>query len=210
MDASRNDRGEAQSRAAAVTGAGANSVITATGAKCARSPSASNRRSRASRRHRVRSAREISCRRAVAATIRGPAQLSTTIRNFSATVQRRRPVSVTARTSIRDMMPLSAIASGSCRKPVPRVRRPSPDEYKGRHFAVSFQNRNPSSRTCAQNGRIRPEMAGGGRRRVQIGPGTGRCEITRVAADLAKGQRSSLVGRTKSGELRHQSRVTPY
>ncbi len=32
------------------------------------------------------------------------------------------------------------------------------------HFAVYFQNPNPPSCTCAQNGRIRSEMAGGGRR----------------------------------------------
>ena len=32
------------------------------------------------------------------------------------------------------------------------------------HFAVYFQNPNPPPRTCAQNGRIRSEMAGGGRR----------------------------------------------
>ena len=34
------------------------------------------------------------------------------------------------------------------------------------HFAVSFQYPNPPSRTCAQNGRISSEMAGGGRRRA--------------------------------------------
>ena len=32
------------------------------------------------------------------------------------------------------------------------------------HFAVYFQNPNPPSRACAQNGRIRPKMAGGERR----------------------------------------------
>jgi len=30
------------------------------------------------------------------------------------------------------------------------------------HFTVYFQNPNPPPRTCAQNGRIRSEMAGGG------------------------------------------------
>src|SRR6056297_3100855 len=34
------------------------------------------------------------------------------------------------------------------------------------HFAVSFQNPIPPPRTCAQNGRIRSEMAEGGRRRA--------------------------------------------
>lgn len=38
------------------------------------------------------------------------------------------------------------------------------------HFAVSFQYPNPPSRTCAQNGRISSEMAGGGRRRAYDQP----------------------------------------
>jgi len=64
------------------------------------------------------------------ATLRGAARHCATMRNFPAAVQRRcRPASVTERPSTWDMVPWSAIKSGSCTLPGSFVRRPLPDEY---------------------------------------------------------------------------------
>ncbi|HEX6015789.1 MAG TPA: hypothetical protein VFY87_29095 [Geminicoccaceae bacterium] len=65
------------------------SASTVTGRKSG-AVSAPSRPARYARRHVVNSAREIPCWRAVAATRRGSAKLSATMRSFAAVDQRRR------------------------------------------------------------------------------------------------------------------------
>jgi hypothetical protein len=116
----------------------AGSDITATGANSGlRHPP--RRPARYSARHRVRSAREISCRRAVADTARGRTKLSSTMRTFSSPDQRRRrPLSVTDSTSTRELKLWASIASASYPADLARVRRPAPE---GAGFTFQVRHR---------------------------------------------------------------------
>jgi hypothetical protein len=68
----------------------------------------------------------------------------------------------------RDPCPLCLRAPPPATWPLDHFQPGNPNTFRAvqmdAHFAVYFQNPNPPSCTCAQNGRIRSEMAGGGRR----------------------------------------------
>jgi hypothetical protein len=81
-----------------------------------------NSPSRYCRRQRTNNDRPRSCRRAVSATRPGAPKLSSTMRTFSASVQRRRrPVSVTDRISTEGLNLWSVITSGL--RPEPQTRK---------------------------------------------------------------------------------------
>ncbi len=68
----------------------------------------------------------------------------------------------------RDTRPLCLRAPTTTARPLDYLKPGNPSPHRAAqldaHFAVYFQNPNPPSRPCAQNGRIKSERAGGGRR----------------------------------------------